>query len=300
MAIAVSLPFTTPANYVVDGSEVAGGECSLVNLRPADLEFVAEYADGTPNARISPASPTGTLVAGAVITGSTLDVRSGSATTRCDYSPDVSNALIGDVGTIRLRYIPNYSGNPAADRYLFGCGVAVGNVNLLDCYHRAGGGADDRILFLMYDGLGASIIGGVTFLLAATAGEEIELEFNWDLVAGEFRAFRNGVLGFSNLALPAGTRTGTNDRFRVGNSRSGSNAPNGQISSFAIFDTVQHVADYTPNAIGVECVPPDYDVGTVITAASWDAEALEAFAVTDDQAGGSIGYGLVGERRLAR
>lgn len=293
MTISVVFPFDDPSNYALDGLEVSGGAARIIDQAPANLGFSAEYeTDGDFDARIA-VDPTGTPNGGAVVLGGLLDLRTGGSMSRVDYPPANSNALIGDKGAIRIRIIPDYSGAPAGDRYLFGCGVAAGNVDRLDCYHRAGGGADDRILFLMYDDAGVSVIGGVTFLLNTTAGTEIEIEFNWDLTLGIFRAFRNGVLGFENLAIPISSRGGTNDRFRVGNSRNGNDFFDGWISGFSMFSEMQHTADYTPNVInGGELVPLAYGSGTLITNAAFQSEDATGLVSVDTPNAGTVLFAL--------
>ncbi len=293
MAITVTLPFDTPSNYTLDGVEVAAGEASLVNLRPADVKFNADYS-ADEDADIFDTDGTGTLLNGATVAGSDLDLRGAIVGRRCQYVGDEPAAALQEQAAIRFRVRTNYSGTPVADRWLFGLGEAVGNVNAMGMYHRAGGGQPDKIVFQLFDDAGVSLHGSATpAAWTPVADQEYEWEINYDITAGVLRIFLDGVLFYENLAIGTGTRSAAAPaRFSLGTSKSLAEAPDYRIGCFAMFDAVQHTAAYTINAIGTECIPPDFDTGTLITVANWAAQALNTFAATVDEAGGTVRFGV--------
>lgn len=286
MSIDVTFPFDSAANYTLVGCEVSGGKARLLDLRTPDLKFLATYSVDE-DAEIFVGSGVGTLSNGAVVAASALDLRPGTAAARCDYPASNSNAILGNVACVRVRVIPDYSGAPPSDSYFFGAGVAVGNVDSIEAYHRSAGGAPEQVLFFLYDGAGATIFAGTTGTWSPVIGTEYELEFNYDATLGILRIFIDGALHYENLAITPGVRTGTNDRFKVGNTKSSTNRYRGQVTGFAMFDAMQHTAPYTPNAIGSELVPPKYASGTVLTNAALQTEIALSFGATHVDNGGT-------------
>lgn len=295
MGITVTLPFDTPANYTLDGAEVSGGLASLVNLRPAGVKFYANY-EADEDALIFDTDGSGTLVSGAAVAGGALDLRGGVLGRRCSYLGVEAAAALQEQATIRFRVIPNYSGAPSVDQWIFGLGEAVGNVNAMGFYHRAGGGAADKMVFQLYDELGSSIHGSASSASwTPVAGQEYEWEINYDMTAGEVRIFLDGVLFYSDLATPTGTRSAAApSRFNLGVSKALNQSPDFQLTSFTMFNSVQHTADYTPNTIGTppEAIPPDYFLGDLITVASWQAQALNAFSAVVNETDGTVTFAV--------
>jgi len=232
------IPYTTEANYTLSVAaklEVAGGDAALEEGLPDNGTFVANYTVDE-DANYSTGSATGTLAAGASVSGGELVL---TANGYCDYDAD-GNADSQQTGCIRWQYIPGYSGSPASDRGLLVICEAAGNAtNAIRIKNESSG----HISLWMY---GSSGIYGPTNLGAwsPTASTRYEFEFNYDLTSGATRLFIDGVQ-LGSTVTATGTRSANIGLFRIGNDRDGVLTSQGHFDNVVVYSTVQHTSNYT-------------------------------------------------------
>jgi hypothetical protein len=151
---------------------------------------------------------------------------------------------IGDTGTLKLKYTPNYSGTPAVSVNIFELAATSGNAGKIYLFHSATGGS---LRVTAYNSAGTviynnAVLGGA---FNPVAGTEYEIELVWDLaVAGLMRCFIDGNLIGSAPAI-AFNRGTTANRLLVGAGSIVVNA-NGAFNDVILFSNAQHTASYTP------------------------------------------------------
>ena len=243
MNISKAYDFSKVSDYSFDASKivVSGNKASLKSQVPSDMTFFASFINSK-DADFALGSPTGTLNGGAIVNNGFL-VISGS-TDGCQYSW-AGDFDIDNQGTLRFKYTPAYSGNPSARNIFFGSGHTTPPY---PNHMELGQDIDGKILFYLSDNSGTPIVNNGSFgTWVPVAGTEYEFEINVDCVSGNHRLFINGIL--------FGTLTGTGMRdatgatgFIIGNDLT--NQTYGALGNFRnvqIYNTVQHVSDYTPS-----------------------------------------------------
>ena len=189
---------------------------------------------------------TGTAFGGASISGGKLDLK-GNTIQYVRYESAL-NVPISSVGTYSVEYIPNYTGLPATERYVFAHTEGVGLNNVIEINQRT----DGRIWSYIYDSSGVSIAVMVSAnVFPATAGVPIHIELDLNL-AGTTRLFVNGALEASTA------NTGTRNEpayLYVGTNRAALTAAECEIGFVQLFSTVKHTAAFTPAG-----EPYDYDI----------------------------------------
>ena len=218
---------------------------------------------------------TGTPVGGASISGSKLDLRYSDV--RYATYPAANNGNSGSRGCIRMKYTPNYSGIPPADRAI----ISESNgVSLNDCLlilHQSTG----NLWFRVYQG-GAAIV-NVSQAWLPVAGTEYELEFNWDMLSGASRMFVDGVqLGATSTGT--GVRATTMTLIKVGGSFNDSLNSNAEIDDVVFFAHPQHISNYTPDWTTLRPYEYDNDVVTLPTftySGVGSVQSFDTFVVTE-------------------
>lgn len=233
--------FSTSTGYTYDTalSEFTGGQVQQIDQTPTNSTFYAAFST-TVNGSWGSGTITGTAVGGATISGGYLDL-SQNDNRYVEYNAD-QNADSQQVGCIRFRVTPNYSGSPASTQNIVFISKEHNNVvNRILIYHNTGG----SLSCIISSSTGATIASMAT-AWSPTASTEYEIELNWDLTTGATRIFVDGVqLGSTNTST--GTRDANIGIMRVGNSHSGSDTSNFKIRNLLIFSTVQHTTNYTPD-----------------------------------------------------
>lgn len=97
-------------NLYVGGTTSIGSNYTAIN----GSIFYCTFST-TANAEIA-TLPIGTLLNGATITGGKLDLTGGTTFKRVDFDAIKNLSLLGQTGTIKFLYTPNYSGNPATNQ----------------------------------------------------------------------------------------------------------------------------------------------------------------------------------------
>lgn len=157
-----------------------------------------------------------------------------------DYiEPTEAAADFGDVGTIRFKFTPDYSGSPSTEQKLFGAATTSGDAqNRLFLRHQT----DGTFLFGANGSIGA--IGTKNFgSWSPTSGTEYEIEINIDLDSGVQRLFIDGAQQGTNGTISASC--GSRAYFRIGHSTSGSGTITGYVRDLETFNAIQHTSSFT-------------------------------------------------------
>jgi len=241
-------PFTSDAGFTYDGSraEFVGGAVRSKDRRAAGATFGATFTAGV-DGNWGGGVLTGTASGGAAAAGGKLNLKGG--TQKYVTYAAAGNAPNTQVGCIRLKYTPNYSGIPATNRYIFDLysNPASDNNSLQIIHNSITGNLSARLC----DSAGSYIFQGTLAAWSPTAGTEYEFEFDFDFTAGATRLFVNGTQVGSTIT-GVGTRT-TPSYLRIGAAHDLSNS-DGEFDDVEVFSSVQHTANYTPGYVLSETI----------------------------------------------
>lgn len=224
-------------------AEITGGQAQQVDQRLADETLWATFQSSV-DLTYGGGVLTGNPVNGASVTGGKLDLRGGAGTDKHVYWPAVGNADSQQVGAVRFKYVPNYSGAPAASQFIWF--NQRGDTDKRNCVRLRHSATTGEIHIYMTDS--ADVIVEATDLGAwnPTAGTEYEFELNWDLDAGAHRLFIDGVQ-FGATMTGTGTRDSNIGSIACGINPTGATlAADFQIDDLVHFPTVQHTSGYAP------------------------------------------------------
>lgn len=307
MSIIINYPFTTAGNYTYDTDkvEITGGVGKLKINDDPNQNFTEDFADDTgftydntkaefssgkvqqKNQRITDATCgatytnsvdlnwgdgtlTGNTIGGAAVSNGKLDLKYND-TRYVDYNADL-NADSQQVGAVRLRITPNYSGAPASDQTIFIVGKQAGSViNMIVLKHKISTSWE----VLAYDSAGTGFIAINFGSFSPTSGIVYELELNFDFTTGATRLFLDGVQQGGTVG-GAATRSSDINLFRVGSDITASTVSNFEVDDLIYFSTVQHTTNYTP---GYTVAEADYLASVVVLPefAYSGAGAIQAF-----------------------
>lgn len=159
--------------------------------------------------------------------------------------PNTSHFNFKDIGTVRFKYKPAYSGPPSVSRYIFTTGVSTegstkGQGSLITMTHDSGTG---RITVITRNATDTGTTSSPFGNWFPVAGTWYEFEFNYNSVAGTAQLFIDGNVQSSNSV-----RIGVNDRdyFYFGNyySSVGGWTSEGSFRDIEIFNTIQHTSSF--------------------------------------------------------
>jgi hypothetical protein len=155
-----------------------------------------------------------------------------------------SNVDFTQTGTVRFKVIPNYSGAPQSAMVFFSIGLSTNpTYNLITLFHSPNG-----YLYLYINASnGDPIVDKKVGLWAPVRSTTYEIELDMDLVGEVTRLFIGGR-GFGGDIASIGIRTTQIDELIVGNyvGLTPNFVSNFSIMDLVVYNTVQHVADYTP------------------------------------------------------
>lgn len=235
------IQYNNPANFTFNGSVITfpGANAQLLNIRPPNSTFYNGFHVGF-NGEYGNGVLTGTANGAPTVSGNQLHCNSGLLQ-YVDYAA-AGNADSAQTGTIRLNYIPNYSGTPATYQVFISITQNSGSfVNGMEIYHVPGTGT---LSANFYDQASVLIANTNFGVFNPTAGTSYEIELDYDLTGGNTRLFVNGIqLGATQVAF------GTRNPATIGLLRLGTDYTLGFTSNFSltnviIFNTVQHTANF--------------------------------------------------------
>lgn len=233
----------TGFSYDSGKAEFSGGQVQQKDTRPADATFYASFNSDI-NGNWGGGVLTGTSVGGASVSGGNLDL--GHEDVRyVEYDADL-NADSVQVGCVRMRITPQYSGSPATNQFFVCIGKqTVSQINKIVIYHATSG----QLRASLTNSSGVGIV-NFSNAWSPTTGTEYEIEFNWDLTAGALRIFVDGAVHASDSST--GTRDSNIGLLRIGEEVNPGSAPSDfLVNDILIFSTVQHTTTYTPDWSGI-------------------------------------------------
>ena len=264
-------PFTVAADYTYDAAniEIVGGSAKLKHLLPGST-FHADYTSSI-DGRWGEGILTGTATGAATVSGGRLVLTGNNK--YVSYS-GLLNADSLQVGCVRFKYIPNYSGAPSPSSAMFSISQAAGSgINYIYVNHFSTGG----IYLAINNGSGVAIIPETNLgSFSPALGTSYEIELNWDITTGATRLFIDGVQKGSTQTQ-TGTRSGAVGLFRLGALAAGANPCNAEFDDVIVFSSVQHTSNYTPAAYG-DMYSQDNETVKPVQALTMDA--LSSFAST--------------------
>jgi hypothetical protein len=231
-----SQPLTSSSGFTFNSSytAISGGLLSQIDQRPANESFFASLSTG-PNANwTSGTSVTGTL------TGTT-SFSGGKLVLGADGLASWADPTGLQTGTVRVRYTPEYTGNPSDLQTICVVGQTInpggaGGQNSICLQHKSSG-----VFQLTFFNSSSVDVGGVVLgTPSLVAGTEYEIELDFDLTGGATRVFLNGAQ-FGATQTTTFTRTATN-YLQIGSS---ANTENFSVRNVECFTTVQHTSNYT-------------------------------------------------------
>jgi hypothetical protein len=265
--------------YDTDKIEVSGGKAYLKDQRPANAKFYTNYETvGDADANWGAGTLTGSLGGAATVSGGKLNLVGNAY---CDYNPDNFTALTTK-GCLRFRCSPNFSGEATSYQYLcqFGLPSSLNNRILIFLYGNVVHG-------LIYDNNG-NAIKDITSPFVATAGEVYEIEYNFDTELGQYRLFADGVLIASDLTT-VGVRSNDITTVRFGHESN----QDFSILDAIVFDTVQHVADYTPDWSTIPSTVYSTDNDHLCLCTTFRSDGINTFTASETKTGSDeIKYGI--------
>lgn len=237
--------FTSATGFTFDSAktEFVGGCLRQKDATPTDTIFYASY-NANVNGNWGNGTLTGTLNGTAAVSGGNL-VMTGDTLAYADYSA-VANANIQQTGTIRMIYIPNYTGSPSKNAFLFHIGQGGGSSNnSIELFHNDNGGpSGNQITLNIKDSTGASIMSADLGVFVAVASQEYEFELNYNITDGNTRLFVDGVQ-FGSNQTGTGTRDSNINLLRIGSDATAIEDNDSSVGYFLAFNSVQHTANYT-------------------------------------------------------
>jgi len=236
--------YNIPTDYTYDSNKIEfiNGKAQLKNQQDTTATSGATYTTDINLNNWSNGTLIGTAVGGASITNNRLDLAQ-SDIRYVDYTA-TNNADSQQVGAIKFKLTPNYTGAPNLELMFFYIGKENGD--LKNSIHIKSQTNGDLYLF-MFDEDGLGITGVYNVWLAnwsPTAGTTYEFELNWDLINGETRLFIDGTQ-FGTTKMGTGTRDSNIGLLRIGSNYSGVYKSNFYIEDLIYYPTVQHTTDYT-------------------------------------------------------
>jgi hypothetical protein len=243
MAATQNYPYTTPSNYTYDTDliELVGGIARLKDQTPTDAASGATYTSNIDLNNWSAGTKTGTATGGASVSGGRLDL-TGGTTQYVDYDANL-NADSQQVGCLRFRLTPNYSGSVASAENFISIGKSNALINRVTIFQFT-----TRLYARVYNSTGALLL-EIKSTWNPASGTTYEIELNWDLTTGATRLYVDGSQ-LSTTSTATGTRSADIDNFRIGSNYNGTVSSNFYIEDVIYFNTVQHTASsYTPGDI---------------------------------------------------
>jgi len=277
MAIMQTYQFDNSANYVLNNTVTEGSKAKLALIPNPGQVFAQDFSSDVgftyDNTKVEfvggvmrqkDQTPTNSILGGKFSSTKNLNwFKNGASTTGIETGTttltggklncldfgnnsmrftDASIGNLGDIGTLKFKYTPNYSGTPAQNVNMVEMSPPSGTNSTMLIFHSSTG----TVRLTAYTSVGTAKHAAVAFgaVWSPVAGTEYEIELDWDTVAGQVRLFINGVLQGS-MVVSSYARGTSATRIFVG---AGTTYPvaNGSFSDVVCFSTVQHTSGYTP------------------------------------------------------
>lgn len=208
---------------------------------PSSLKSHANY-DTNQNLTIAAGSSLGTLNGSATVSSGQLDLSVGD-NAYLDYSA-TSNADFTQIGTIRIGFIPTYTGSPSAEQNFFIVSKAASiSTNLILLRQLTNG----NMRLFVIDSSNVTKIDVEIGAYSAVSSTKVDFELNYDFTAGQTRLFLDGVQLGSTIVTTL-TRDTNIALLRIGDTITGDRTANFKAPYFSVYNTVQHTSNFTPDS----------------------------------------------------
>jgi len=238
----ISEDFLTDAGFTYDSTktEFVGGVLQQKSQRPTDAVIGVTYTSS-----IDSSWPilTAGLVGSPILAGGKLTCLAAQGVT---YD-DASIGTVSSVGTLKVRYTPNYTGSPPQNVNIFALtNPSSANDRILVSHSPSG----NTLRITANNSSGTSIYTSIAIGTAwtPTSGTTYEIELGFDATTGTFRIFIDGIL-HGTLTAGAFSRGTSATIFSIGASVSLYNYAQASFEDAVLFSSVQHTATYTPGYI---------------------------------------------------
>lgn len=223
-------------------------------LSTVDETFRDTFVNASTNADFAAGAPARVLTGGATITGNRLVVPGGGG--RAQYA-NFGQGLNDDIGTIRFKWTPDFSGFPGTNKSWFGA-KDTGNQSEITLRLLATTGVvqvtsvdSSNNIFNTNFGNFPAIVNGQTY----------EIEFDYDYVTNVQRFFVNGLLiGSAAVNLTSDQNfLFFNSTMSLGSKHDATESMSGAYDDFQLFRTVKHTANFpaeVPRVPGQDAVTP--------------------------------------------
>jgi len=230
----------TGFTYDSDKAEFSGGKVQQKDQRPTNATFGATYTTDI-NGSWGDGILAGTPIGGAAVSGEKLDLNYND--TRYVIYPVANNFVSDQVGCVKFKLTPNYSGSPGGHQYFWDVSNAGASQNNRVAILQLSSG---HLIIRMYDNSGIFIFNAILGVWSPILGTTYELELNWNVTTGATRLFIDGLqYGITDTSTGTHTTVGLIE-IRVGTDATASVVSNFAVEDLVLFNTVQHTANYTP------------------------------------------------------
>jgi hypothetical protein len=233
-------PFTSSAGFTFDAAktEFVAGKMQQKDQAPSNSTSWATYTTSI-NLSYGGGVLTGTATGGASITGNKLDLAQNDLR-YVDYA-GVGNADNQQLGAIKFKVTPNYTGSPASIMWFVNISETASTNNGIGILHDPSG----NLFIEGHNNVGTQIFQKNLGPWAPTSGVEYEFECDYDFNTGATRLFIDGNQ-FGGTETSTLTRDANINQFRIGSDEVATYNSNFFIADIIVFDAVQHTANYTP------------------------------------------------------
>ena len=290
--------FDTDTGLTYDPTKIVigGGTAELIGGFPADLifynrlnnlaNFNADHSVGNPVAveNNAPAHDAVIKKFGAA----SMNLSAGVAGRGIRFAAP-GNADWSQAATMEFQFRPNYAGNPTVPFMIFFDlhDVAGFPANKCILWHGIGG----SIGLLFSDNAGADMGNAAWFPYVGVPGAFVHFSLNLDATGGATRCFMDGVQAAAALPTVGIVNGPARDFLYLGTESPFASACEGWIDEFAIYNTVQHVANFVPPTQDIAGVADTTNPTIVFDEVS--ALALQSFDATlVDAAGCTISWAV--------
>lgn len=237
--------------------------------------------------RNSGGSATGTLVGSASIASNEMIISAATG-----YWSFVPTGMLGadpNIGCIRFKYTPLYSGTPSTDQSLLNEAGGSGENKILITHKKTSGN-------LQIEFTDSSLVSQGTLIAvsgwAPVSGQTYEIEFNFNSTTGTQKLYIDGVFVGADHATTF-VRTATATLTFMGNFGI---VQNFKIGDFQRFQSMQHTSDFAsevPRSVSLTKYSTAEESISPVSCASpfcFVMSALYSFAATVDEVNGSVGF----------
>jgi len=173
----------------------------------------------------------------------------------------------GFVGCIRMKYTPSYDNAPNTIIYMMTL-QSAGGANQLTLWHQSSG----ILSIQMYSSTNTLLLNRALGTWSPTAGQEYEIELNWDLVNGPIKLFIDGTQFGSNYSFTSSARSSSTGLYFITTGTDGFS-----FRQYTMFTSVQHTSNYVVSTPTTTLINSDgINVSSLINSTSINTGSIVA------------------------